>query len=139
MSSKGFLYTIFSIFLKLRTKYDQIAQDPKKKAETTYFGIYSIVVSIVVGGFFVLGIWGLILLVDALDGQDLGVILIFVLIVIVAVAELLLLAEYVFGGLLGVYYQFKCNRSPIGWVALAIYIVITVGMGAGILLIVNAI
>lgn len=130
---------MFSLFWKLHTEYDRIAQDEKKKSETAYFGIYSIVISIVCGGFFILGIWGLMMLIGALDQQNLGVILIVILIAIVAVAVLGIFAEYIFGGLMGVYYQFKCNRSTISWVALAIYIVVSVGMIVSIIFIINLI
>ena len=138
MSSMGFLHSVISIFTKLSYKYAAIAKDEKKKAETVYFGVYAIISSIIVGGFFLLGIWGFAMLLGALGEQSLTVLLVAVLLVIVGIAELLLFAEFIFGGLFGVYYQFKCNRSPISWIALAVYIVTVVGMAIGTFFIISA-
>ena len=138
MSSVGFLRSIYSIFTKLSNKYNKIASDEEKKAETVYFGVYSIITSVLVGGLFLLGTWGFAMLFDALSQESLAVLLIAVLLVIVGIAEIVLFIEFIFGGLLGVYYQFKCNRSAISWVALAVYIATAIGMIVGIIFILSA-
>lgn len=137
MSSRGFILSALSWLLTLSRRYDSISKDSERKARTVYFGVYSIITTLAVGGLFLLGIWGLTALIDASGAGDLSVILIWVLIAIVAIMELVLLAEYIFGGALGVFYQLRCNRRPIGWIALAIYLAATIGMIIGIIFIIG--
>ena len=129
---KGLLNSALSLFLRLNTKYNAICRDENAKAKTVYFGAYSIAMTVLVGGLFTLGMWGISLLLGALDEQSLGVFVIIPLIVILAVIEIVLFAQYIFGGLLGVVYQLKCNRRAIGFVALVLFILVCIGMAVAI-------
>ena len=132
MGGIGCMASIFARFINLNVKYNRISQDAERKQKTVYFGVYSIVVSILVGALFVLLMWGLLACLNALDGGGLSVILLYVFIAIIAVTELVLFAQYVCGGLLGVIFQLRCNRKAIGWIALAVFVIATVGMAVGI-------
>ena len=133
MSGTGCLAGIFARFLNLNIRYNRISQDAERKQKTVYFGVYSIIVSLLVGALFVLLMWGLLACVNALDGGGLGVILLYVLIAVIAIAELALFAQYLCGGLLGVIFQLRCNRRAIGWIALVVFLAATAGMIVGII------
>ena len=128
---------MLSLFFRLHTNYTLICQDEQRKAKTVYFGVRSIITTILAGAFFTLGIWGFILLFNAMDSQSLSILAIVPLIIILAIVELVLFAQYVLGGLIGVIYQLRCNRRAIGWVALGLFIVVTVGMAIGIVFIIS--
>lgn len=124
--------------MSLQIKYKNICQDKELKQRTSYFGVYSIVISILFGGLFLLSVWGLIALFGAMDSAGIGVLLMVVFIIMLGIVALFIVAEYIFGGLLGVIYQFRCNRRPIAWIALAVFIVTSGAMIAGLLLIIDA-
>ncbi|MCX4312974.1 MAG: hypothetical protein OSJ83_03795 [Clostridia bacterium] len=136
MSNIGCLHAIWNTFVKLSGVYDRMT--PERRAKTKYFGIYSIITSIVASGVFVLCMWGILTLVPAIDTSGLGAPLIIMFIVILAACELVLLANIVLGGVMGIIYQRRCNSHPIAWIALAILIVCVAGTVVGILLILDA-
>ena len=137
MSNMGCIMWGINLLMTLQIRYKNISANPEQKATTGYFGAYSIVISILFGGLFLLSVWGLIALVGAMDSAGIGVILMIVFIIMLAIVALFIVAEYIFGGLLGVIYQFRCNRRPIAWIALAVFIITTGAMIAGLLLIID--
>lgn len=126
-----------NLLIKLSTRYKNICEDKEQKANTTYFGTYSIVTSIVFGGLFLLSVWGIIALMGGMDDAGLGILLMWVFVAILLLLALFLFAEYIFGGLMGVVYQFRCNRRPIAWIALAVFILTAATMIVGLLFIVD--
>ena len=133
MSSIGCLMSGINLLLNLSVKYRRICQEPERKATTSYFGIYSIVMSIFSGGLFLLSVWGIIALMNGMDSAGIGEILMWVFVVFLVIVALFLFAEYIFGGLLGVIYQFRCNRRPIAWIALAVFIITGAAMVLGLI------
>lgn len=133
MSNIGCLLSAWSWLLTLSRKYTQISSEPERKANTVFFGVYSIVMSILMAGLFVLCAWGIYALADALDSSGLGVLLMWVFIAILFLCALTILAEHIFGGFMGIIYQFRCNRKPIGYVAIVVFILATVGMILGVI------
>ena len=138
MSNMGCLMSGISLLLKLGVKYNQINKDPERKANTAYFGIYSIVTAIFAGGLFVLCVWGVIALMNNIDNAGLSTILMWVFVALLVILTLFLFAQYILGGLMGVVYQFRCNRRPIAWIALAVFIVTTAAMIIGVIFVFNA-
>lgn len=134
MSTRGCLTSIISQLMNLQIKYRQISQDENKKANTRYFGLYSIAMTVVTCAFSVLIAWGVAASIGAIDSSGIGAIAIYAIVAVLVLCELVLIAELALGGLLGVIYQLRCNRRPIGWIALAIYILVVGGMIAGVLL-----
>lgn len=139
MSNMGCILSGISLLLTLSMRYKRICENPEEKAKTAYFGIYAIVTSAVAGGLFLLSVWGVIALMGAMETAGLGVILMWVFVAMLILVTIFLFAEYIFGGLLGVIYQFRCNRQPITWVALGIFIGTTCAMIAGFILILTAV
>ncbi|MDE7106764.1 MAG: hypothetical protein K2O39_00390 [Clostridiales bacterium] len=127
-----------SLLLKSGTKYKEISADPARKATTAYFGISAIIASIVTGGFILLCVWGAIALISGMNDAGIGALLLWALVAILIICALFLLAEYIFGGLISVVYQLRCNRRPISWIALVVFVLTTGAMIAGLILIVNA-
>ncbi len=138
MSNIGCLMSGISLLLNLGVKYRQINEDPERKANTAYFGIYSIVTAIVTGGLFVLCVWGVLALMNGIDDAGLSEILMWVFVALLVILTLFLLAQYIFGGLLGVVYQFRCNHRPIAWIALVVFILTTAAMIVGVIFVLNA-
>ncbi len=140
MSNIGCLMGAFSWLMTNRVKYNKICAEPERKEKTVFFGVYSIIMSIAMAALVILCVWGTIACVDALDGNDLGLseLAVGAFILMLAICAAILLAEYIFGGLIGVVYQFRCNKRPIRWIALAVFIATAAGMIAGIILIFNA-
>ncbi|MDE7165199.1 MAG: hypothetical protein K2O04_07265 [Clostridiales bacterium] len=137
MSNIGCILWGINLLMNLQVRYRNISSDKERKANTWYFGAYSIVMSILFGGLFLLSVWGIIALIDAMDSAGIGVILVVVFLIMLALVALFIVAEYIFGGLLGVIYQFRCNRRPIAWIALVVFILTTAAMIAGLVFIVD--
>lgn len=135
MSNIGCLLWGLNLLTSLSIKYKRISDNPEYKATTGYFGIYAIVTSILVGGLFVLSLWGVIALINGMDNAGISTILLWVFIAMLVIVALFLFAEYILGGLMGVIYQFRCNRRPIAWVALAVFIITAAAMAVGIIFI----
>lgn len=138
MSSIGCAMSWLTLLLKSSTKYKEISADPARKATTSYFGISAIIASIVTGGFILLCVWGVIALINGMDDAGIGALLMWVLVGIIIICAIFMLAEYIFGGLLGVMYQFRCNRRPISWIALVVFLLTAAAMIVGLIFIVNA-
>lgn len=138
MSNMGCILSGISWLMTLSMRYRRICENPEEKAKTAYFGIYSIIISVAVGGLFLLSVWGVIALIGAMDTAGLSAILMWVFVAMLVIVVIFLFAEYLFGGLMGVVYQFRCNRQPITWIALAVFVVTSCAMIAGLILIINA-
>lgn len=138
MSSIGCAMSWLSLLLKSSSKYKEISDDPTRKATTSYFGISAIIASIITSGFILLCVWGVIALMNGMDDAGIGSLLMWALVGIIIICALFLLAEYIFGGLINVVYQFRCNRRPISWIALVVFVATAGAMIAGLILIVNA-
>ncbi len=133
MSNIGCLLSAWSWLLTLSRRYTEISSEPERKANTVYFGVYSMVISVFMSGLLVLCSWGIYSIMNAMDSSELGELLLWVFIAILFLCALLLLAEHIFGGLMGIVYQFRCNRKSIGYIALAVFILATVGMIIGVI------
>ena len=140
MSNIGCLMGAFSWLMTNSVRYNRISADPERKQKTVFFGVYSIIMSIAMGALFVLCVWGTLACVDALDGNSLGLgeLAVGAFIVVLVICAVILLAEYISGGLVGVIYQFRCNKRPIRWVALAVFVATAVGMIVGVILVLQA-
>lgn len=137
MSTRGCISSVISLFLNLSIKYDEIAKDENRKANTKYFGVYSISTSVIAGATFVLALWGIIACVNAIDSSGLSALVLYIFIGILGLIELTLFGEIILGGLMGIVYQFRCNNRPIGFIALAVFLIVVIGMGVGIILIIG--
>ena len=139
MSNIGCLMSGLTWLMSLSHKYHQICADPERKAKTSYFGIYSILVTIFIGGVFLLSMWGITALMNSMEDAAIGQILLWVFVAMLIIVMLYSFAQYIFGGLMGVVYQFRCNRRPITWISLAVFVLTTAGMIVGIIFIASTI
>ncbi|MBD5132816.1 MAG: hypothetical protein HDT28_09585 [Clostridiales bacterium] len=121
---------ISNVFFRLNRRYRKICDEPGRKETTMWFGVYSIIMSIFTTGMFVLCAWAIMAILDL---GDLGIIVFIVFIIGFVVALVVLLVEYICSALMGIFYQFRCNRRPIGFIALAVFILTTAAMIIGIL------
>ncbi|MDE6293390.1 MAG: hypothetical protein K2L88_02065 [Clostridiales bacterium] len=137
MSNMGCILWGINLLMNLQIRYKNISKDKELKENTSYFGAYSIIISILFGGLFLLSVWGLIALLGAMDSAGIGVLLMVVFIIMLGIVALFIVAEYIFGGLLGVIYQFRCNRRPIAWIALVVFVITSAAMIVGLIFIVN--
>lgn len=137
MSNMGCILWGINLLMNLQIRYKNISDDRELKENTTYFGIYSIIISVLFGGLFLLSVWGIIALLDSMDSAGIGVLLMVVFIIMLGIVALFIVAEYIFGGLLGVIYQFRCNRRPIAWIALVVFVITSAAMIVGLIFIVN--
>ena len=138
MSSIGCAMSWLSLVLKSSVKYKEISADPTRKANTSYFGISAIIASIVTAGLILLCVWGVIALINGMDDAGIGSLLMWVFVAILIICAIFMLAEYIFGGLISVIYQFRCNRRPISWIALVVFILTLTAMIVGIIFIAKA-
>lgn len=136
MSNIGCLMWGVNLFLNLSRQYNIICKDPERKSRTVYFAVYSIIATVIVCGLFALSLWGLLACLNAMGGE-IGDLLLIVFIVMLAVMCLVLTVELIVGGLMGIIYQFRCNKRPIGYVALAVYILSVAALIVGIIFIIN--
>ncbi len=138
MSSIGCALSWLSLLQKPRTKFQDICAHPEEKANTSYFGISAIIASVISCGLILLCVWGITALAVGASGASLNVTLRWALVVLLAICALFLLAEYIFGGGMCAVYQIRCNRRPISFLALAVFVLTTGAMIVGIIFIVKA-
>ena len=138
MSSIGCAMSWLTLLLKSSTKYKEISDDPARKATTSYFGISAIIASIVTSGIILLCVWGVIALMNGMDDAGIGALLMWVFVAILIICAIFMLAEYIFGGLISVVYQFRCNRRPISWIALVVFVLTVAAMAVGLIMIIDA-
>lgn len=140
MSNIGCLMGAFSWLMTSRVNYNRISADPERKQKTVFFGVYSIIMSVAMATLFLLCVWATIVCVNALGGNDLGLsdLAVGAFILMLVICAVILLAEYICGGLIGVVYQFRCNKRPIRWAALAVFVATAVGMIVGVIPVLQA-
>lgn len=135
MSNIGCLTSILHLFLKLDNVYGRMT--PDRRAKTKYFGIYSILTNVITAVFFVFIFWGILALLPQIDTSGLGMPLIVTFIAILGLCELVLIAQLILGGLMGIIYQRRCNSHYISWIALAVLVVSVAAMIFGVLYLMN--
>lgn len=117
-----FIHDVLMFWLDLSVHKDHITSDPERRRNSNYFGIRSIISSLL--GFIVAALcgWGFFALSGTGDG--LGVILVIILMVILALMAILSFLQGIVQGFVCFIYQLRINKKPIGWVALAIWLVL---------------
>ena len=113
---KGF-WQFFMYFSNLSLWYNRIANDPEKREKSTYFGVRSIISSLVGAIIIILCAFGISALMNNEN------VLTIVFIVLLAVAMISVLFECTLRGLVTMIYQLRLNKRPIGWIALAVFLV----------------
>ena len=113
---KGF-WKLIMYFSTLSMWYNRIISDPEKREKSVYFGVQSIITSIVGATMVILCAFG----VSALLRSDGGIVAI-VFIALLALLMVVGLFEFTLRGLVAMIYQLRVNKRPIGWVALAVWI-----------------
>ena len=125
---------LFSFWTRGERKYSLIKNDEEKRDTSVKLGVRSIVESIYSGVLAVLFLLGLYFCVTNLINIKLGdgtygmPILTIIGIVICAMCALVCLFEGMGGALLYMIYQFKLNKKPVRWVALALWLVMVVAI-----------
>ena len=109
-------------FTNISARYNRIANDPERKDKSVYFGVRSIISSIIGAIIVVLCAFG----ISALMDSDSIVSIVFI--VILALCMISALFECSLRGLITMIYQLRLNKLPIGWVSLAVFIVSVVAM-----------
>lgn len=113
---KGF-WKLIMYFSTLSMWYNRIISDPEKREKSVYFGVQSIITSIVGAVMVILCAFG----VSALLKSDSGIVAM-VFIVLLALLMVVGLFEFTLRGLVAMIYQLRVNKRPIGWVALAVWL-----------------
>lgn len=139
MSNMGCIMWGMSVLLNLNRKYKNICNEPDLKANTVYFGKYSMVASVVSGAIFLLCVWGTAALIAAVHTASVGEMLMWVFVAMQIILTVVVFAEFIMSGLMGVVYQFRCNTNKIRYAALAVFAAMTAIMIAGTVLIVGAV
>lgn len=138
MSSIGCALSWLSLLQKPRKKFQDICAHPEEKANTAYFGISAIIASVISCGLILLCVWGITALAVGGSGASINDTLKWALVVLLAICALFLFAEYIFGGLISVVYQFRCNLCPISWIALVVFLLTAAAMAVGLIFIIDA-
>ena len=118
---KGF-WQFFMYFNHLSVWYNRIVNDPDKREKSVYFGVRSIISSLVGAIIIILCAFG----ISALINNENALTVVFM--VLLAVAMISVLFECTLRGLVTMIYQLRVNKRPIGWIALAVFIVSFVAM-----------
>ncbi|MCM1305930.1 MAG: hypothetical protein NC037_06180 [Bacteroides sp.] len=120
MSNNLWELIMFNTHLKIR--YQRICENPEKREKSVYFGVLSILFSIIGAVIVALCAFGISSLMD--NDNLLSI----VFIVILALCILISIVECTIRSLISTVYQLKVNKLPIGWAALAVFIVTFIAM-----------
>ncbi len=133
MSNMGCIYGTLSWLISLNIKYKRICEDPERKATTIYFGVYSMIVSLFCAGLILLCSWGALALYSGIENSGISEILMWLFIAMLIICIIVLVAELILGGLMGIVYQYRCNDHPIRYIATAVFAVIIAALVAGLI------
>ncbi len=133
MSNMGCIYGTLSWLISLNIKYKRICEDPERKATTIYFGVYSMIVSLFCAGLILLCSWGALALYSGIENSGISEILMWLFIAMLIICIIVLVAELILGGLMGIVYQYRCNNHPIRYIATAVFAVIIAALVAGLI------
>lgn len=124
----------FSFWIRVEGKYSRIKNDEEKRDISVKLGVRSIVETIYSGVLAILLLLGLYFCVNNLlnirmgDGTY-GMPLLTILgIIVCGMCALICLFEGMGGALLYMIYQFKLNKKPVRWVALAVWLAMMVAI-----------
>ncbi|MEG1582180.1 MAG: hypothetical protein RR334_03400 [Clostridia bacterium] len=110
-------------FKKTHQKFKTIKADPEQRSTSTFFAKRSIIFS-VVGAFLIpLLLW---LLVASLDSGNVIFAIFGAVIAIVAIIAIPI--PFIIQNLILIIYQLRLNKKAIGWVALGLYIIMTIAI-----------
>ena len=132
MSNMGCIYGTISWLISLNLRYKSVEENPEQKETTIYFGVYSIIMSVLCSGFIILCAWGAGKLYVEMPGLGISEIIAWLFIIMLAVCVIVFVAELILGGLYGVIYQFRCNSHPVRYAAAAVFGVSVAAMIVGL-------
>ena len=132
MSNMGCIYGTIGWLISLNLRYKRICNDKERKEVTIYFGVYSIVTSVICAGLIVLCAWGAGMLYNSIPSAGISEILMWLFIAMLVVCIVVLAAELVLGGFMGIVYQFRCNDHPIRYIATAVFVVVLAALAVGL-------
>ncbi len=104
-------------FTNMSVRYDRIVSDPNRREKSVWFGVQSLVASLFGAAVIILCAFG----ISALMKEDNIVTLVFIILLVVIM--LVAILECTVRGLISMIYQLRVNKKPVGWIALAIWIV----------------
>ncbi len=104
-------------FTNMSVRYDRIVSDPNRREKSVWFGVQSLVASLFGAAVIILCAFG----ISALMKEDNIVTLVFIILLVVIM--LVAILECRVRGLISMMYQLRVNKKPVGWIALAIWIV----------------
>ncbi|MGN1060108.1 MAG: hypothetical protein ACI4QN_00095 [Candidatus Coproplasma sp.] len=125
---------MFSFWIRIEGKYSRIKNDEEKRDISVKLGVRSIVETIYSGILVILLLLGLYFCVNNLlntrvgDGTYSMPLLTIIGIIVCGVGALICLFQGMGGSLLYMVYQFKLNKKPVRWVALALWLAMIVAI-----------
>ena len=116
---------------RLSARYQQICSEGRQK-NSVYFGVRAII-SLIIGVVVVAGCLIGAYFIMTTIGESLLIIFAIVLAIGLAAAALVGLLNGIVASLICVIYQLRLNRGPMGWIALAVW-VLFIGAAIGVLI-----
>lgn len=117
MANTAFEFMFY--FVKLRSKYERIESDRQKREVSVYFGVMSLINSVIWAMLVVLGAVGLGFSIEFLGSSFIIGIVMVIFCGALAVVSLVYLA---FGSSMCFVYQLKLNKHPIGYIAIGVWV-----------------
>lgn len=122
----------FTFWVKASRKYRRLEENESKRETSSSLGVRAIVQSVVCGALTVLALLGLYYCTKNFVsiGSDGGIYPIITVIGMIATAFIALafFVQGVGGALVYMIYQFKLNKKPVRWVALAVWLLVIVAI-----------
>ena len=119
------LHNLIWFWIKVRAKYEGLNSNPEKKEKSISLGVNSLIMSIV-GAAFTVGL-AVLAYYCLLGMQTLAFIFALMFGVALAIAAILCYVELVLASIVYARYQIKLNKKAIGYVALAVSLLLSVG------------
>lgn len=122
------ILSFFTFWINIRAKYDRIKNNEERREKSVRMGVRSIIQTVLCSVIAVLAFYGAVVCLKYTASVNLGMILSLIAGIFCILATLVSLIQGVLGGMLYMIYQLRLNRRPIGWVALAIWLLLVIAI-----------
>lgn len=126
----GAIGRFFAFWTRATRRYDKLKNDERLRESSADLGVRAIVRSLICGALFCGFIWLAALCVkdfQSVQAGNGGTLLSILGIVVGLLGAFFTFVQGAIGGLIYLVYQFKLNRKPVRWVALAVWLIVVVG------------
>ena len=132
MGKNSNILNIISKLINIFSDYDKIKRDPALRPKSKMFGVRSIVLSCI--GMVLISIFLNLTLraIAGLNAGDLSVIVMVFFVIILIIIDIYLLGYFVIYPLICWILQISLNKKAVGWVALALWILLVFVAGGSV-------